>query len=267
MRDSMDAKKVCIELWSMANYHWYRKYVIRNCSAASSVRWDPEVALKMHYMDSDGCYRCAEFCWDVLRSNHPAAENAGTVAVIDGGRQRSDRNITTCTHDTIPQDALLLTRFRYCNVPPPYAEHTLKFEKQVIAVAFLSEGDGNAIGVLLEDGQCLFYGASASSKIAIAPTERHSPIQLSHSGYRQIAWPRENVLVGLRTHSQEEYVDVFNIADRTHSTIALPAPARRLFSADGETFVETVRGDVHQGRRPSRFSDKNIFTHLTTALA
>lgn len=76
-----------VQLWSMNNYHYYMKHEISYPAgvALTSMCWDPESPYSLHVTLDDGHYVNYEFCWDTYSSSSLSVENAGTVAVVDGG--------------------------------------------------------------------------------------------------------------------------------------------------------------------------------------
>ncbi|CAG8838792.1 25402_t:CDS:2, partial [Racocetra persica] len=138
-RETSNEVSSCVQLWYMNNYHWYLKQEILPPSTESitSVSWDPEIALILHYTTDSNNFRL-EFSWENLLANTISAENAATVAVIDG-----------CS--------IYLTPFRIMNIPPPMFAFSVQLDSPAVHVSFSPNNGGNDFAVLKANQEISFF--------------------------------------------------------------------------------------------------------------
>ncbi|KAF9975119.1 hypothetical protein BGZ73_001334 [Actinomortierella ambigua] len=177
----------CVQLWMMNNYHWYLKQEIlfnEEGGHVASVQWDVEAALTIHIVTENGSYQRHEYCWDHCVNEMHTPDNAGSVAVIDGAN-------------------LLLTPFKMMNVPPPMSAFSLKLPYAIQHVSFSTINGGDDMAVLLADQRLAFYSMDRS----VRPLQEPKLLGIVETALipstliRQIAWVREDTLIGLQYDS------------------------------------------------------------------
>ncbi|KAF9164239.1 hypothetical protein DFQ26_001667 [Actinomortierella ambigua] len=178
----------CVQLWMMNNYHWYLKQEIvfgeEGCHAAS-VQWDVEAALVIHIVTENGSYQRHDYCWDHFVNEMHSPENAGSVAVIDGAN-------------------LLLTPFKLMNVPPPMSAFSIKLPYAIQHVSFSTTNGGDDMAVLLADQRLAFLGGMDKSVRPLPEPRLLGIVETAivpSTLIRQIAWVREDTLIGLQYDS------------------------------------------------------------------
>ncbi|KAJ2735225.1 putative elongator complex protein 1 [Coemansia sp. BCRC 34962] len=177
-----DAPEVCVELWADRNYHWYLKQELRASSVPGGsvlrAAWDAEDPMRLHVTGSRAYVSVRlHAAPDVA---HVASEKSNAAAVVaDGAR-------------------LLYTPFRWANVPPPMALHTLDVPMPAAHVAFASFGHGNDFAVLLADRRTVvLYECGAAALQGNRPAERGRVSLGGGIVAHQIAWPSRSTLVCL----------------------------------------------------------------------
>ena len=190
-----------VQLWTVNNYYYYLKQELTFIKGAepTSVVWDPERPLSLHLILQNGHYRNYEFSWEVFSSSSLSSESSATVAVADGTN-------------------LLLTPFRFMNVPPPLSAFKIALPSTVSHLSFSPAPEmPNHFVALTSDFFAHFFGPNEK-----APKGRpslpvlYSSVKLGTNGgtiIRQLAWvspaflcyletgndvdPRKEVLVGV----------------------------------------------------------------------
>ena len=75
-----------VEIWSTANYHWYRKQVFTNCSAVCDMLWDVENPMRLYLARGEAtAVQKVDLAWCVERSASASNDGLAWVAVVDGG--------------------------------------------------------------------------------------------------------------------------------------------------------------------------------------
>ncbi|KAJ2461161.1 putative elongator complex protein 1 [Coemansia sp. RSA 2424] len=176
------APEVCVELWADRNYHWYLKQELRaSAMPGGSLRralWDAEDPMRLH-IAGNSSYIAVRLhaAPDVA---HVASEQSNAAAVVVDGAQ------------------LLYTPFRWANVPPPMALHTIQAPMPVAHAAFAGFGHGNDFAVLLADRRTVvLYECSSEALQGNCPVERGRVSIGADIIAHQIAWPRHDTLVCL----------------------------------------------------------------------
>ncbi|KAJ2831078.1 putative elongator complex protein 1 [Coemansia furcata] len=184
--------EVCVELWADRNYHWYLKQELRASAlpGGSLLRavWDGEDPMRLH-VAGDQTYVSVRLhaAPDVA---HVASEQSNAAAVVVDGAQ------------------LLYTPFRWANVPPPMALHTVDAPMPVAHVAFAAFGHGNDFAALLADRRTvLLYECGAEALQGNCPVEVGRVSLGADVVASQIAWPRRDALVCLGVGAKHEDVD------------------------------------------------------------
>ncbi|KAJ2709163.1 putative elongator complex protein 1, partial [Coemansia spiralis] len=175
-----DNGSVHVELWADKNYHWYLKQRIEPSLVGSIAHavWHPEEPLTMYLSGATAVVRMELHAAPAVARVASESSNAAAV-VVDGSR-------------------VLYTPFRYANVPPPMALHTLDVAQPVAHADFAAFGDGNDFCVLLADrASVVCYGCDKAERVAgAAAPQIQCTIQLGAGAWaRQIAWPRPGLLV------------------------------------------------------------------------
>ncbi|KAJ3023810.1 hypothetical protein HKX48_000944 [Thoreauomyces humboldtii] len=172
-----------VQLWTMANYHWYLKQEIRppaTDDAIAGLSWDPETPLRLHLLTTAGIYQRFEYCMDNFVATGLAHESPSTVAVVDGS-------------------SLLLTPFLHCNVPPPMSATVRSLSAPAAHVSFGPGSAGDDFAVLDCIGTLHFYESRSVRKPVAEPHLLGSVIlpKGPHETFRQILWITSNTAAGL----------------------------------------------------------------------
>ncbi|KAH6585500.1 hypothetical protein BASA50_001109 [Batrachochytrium salamandrivorans] len=169
-----------IQLWTTSNYHWYLKQEIRPTSKSDSyisMLWDDEVSTRLHLISADGEYRRFQFVAETFTSTSVSSENGSVVAVIDGAN-------------------VLLTPFRFNNVPPPMCHGKIVLPSPAKFIAFSPETPINCMAVLLAANTIQFWSDihKKAEDINLIGT-----LSLPNDAYyfRQFAWVKINTIVVL----------------------------------------------------------------------
>ncbi|KAJ2031248.1 putative elongator complex protein 1, partial [Coemansia sp. S610] len=209
------APEVCVELWADRNYHWYLKQELRASSLPGgsllSAAWDAEDPMRLHVAGAEAYVSVRlHAAADVA---HVASELSNAAAVVvDGAR-------------------LLYTPFRWANVPPPMALHSVDVPMPAVHVAFAAFGHGNDFAVLLADRRTvILYECAAESLQGNCPAERGRVSLGEGVVAHQIAWPGHSSLVclGLGAGGQQVAVavDLSDLPEPTLATRVLDGSAR-----------------------------------------
>ncbi|KAL1924120.1 uncharacterized protein VTP21DRAFT_7155 [Calcarisporiella thermophila] len=225
----------CVQLWTMNNYHWYLKQELCSDSSGAIVGllWDPEDALSLHIITQNGEYTRFNYCWDTFVSTSLGSRNSGHVAVIDGS-------------------SLLLTPFRYLNVPPPMSAFTVDLGSNAAHVAFGTTNDGDDIAVLTADHNILFFERTANIAPPAHPPKLLGKISLENISLaalpRQIAWVGRESIIFLQWNKEknQDFIVLVHLAWENGPSVkyfkryALPSPAIRIYhsAAYNDTLVE-----------------------------
>ncbi|XP_014219597.1 elongator complex protein 1 isoform X2 [Copidosoma floridanum] len=107
-----------IQLWAEKNYHWYLKQTITypKTIKVHHVIWGRQTQKDLMILTSKSSTTYT-FYWSTSHSRGKSLTDKAVVGVIDG-------------------NAVLVTCFRDCVVPPPMAQQTLEFKEPVNAISF-----------------------------------------------------------------------------------------------------------------------------------
>uniref|UniRef100_UPI003AAE985C elongator complex protein 1 n=2 Tax=Centroberyx gerrardi TaxID=166262 RepID=UPI003AAE985C len=186
-----------IQLWTVANFHWYLKQSLDfgrdSQNAPVCVAWDPERPLRLHLVTGGWTSLTYDWGWSTERSAGPDATDNANVAVIDG-------------------DKILVSTFRQCVVPPPMCSFDLQLTSPVNQVTFLCQPQRtNQLAALSADGQVSVYGRdpaepadkaaggfrTVSRPLVLQKTFRLAVLQPEPLALRQLLWLKEDLFVGL----------------------------------------------------------------------
>ncbi|KAJ3126221.1 hypothetical protein HK098_007777 [Nowakowskiella sp. JEL0407] len=118
-----------VQIYTTKNYKYYLKQQL-SFSSISSIFWDAEISTTLHifeYNNSNVNLHTLSLSLEINASTF--SESNGCIAVIDG-------------------KDLLLTPFKYTNIPPPMSHKMISFEYPIRSVSFY----GNDVIVLLCNG-------------------------------------------------------------------------------------------------------------------
>ncbi|RKP10459.1 IKI3 family-domain-containing protein [Thamnocephalis sphaerospora] len=136
-----------VQLWTTSNYKWSLKqtiYAAEQNVTLVDLHWDVEQPLILHLLTSDGQYHRYRYAWDISTSGARQASNAALLAMIDG-----------------PE--LLVTPFRYANVPPPLSAQQVNVGRSIDCVAFSDPRDGNDVAIVCR-GMVTFYNFASNAR-------------------------------------------------------------------------------------------------------
>ncbi|RKO84341.1 IKI3 family-domain-containing protein, partial [Blyttiomyces helicus] len=227
-------KSSAVQLWTTNNYYWYFKQEIRSpveSDLIAGVAWDPELALRLVVVTADGLYQRLDFCMDVFISATIAEGNPATVAVVDG------------------RD-LLLTPFKFQNVPPPMSALRLPLPSPAAHVAFGPTSAGDDMAVLLCDSTRPVRMPETLGSLSL--NDPTSPTR-----YRQLLFLDETTLATIHPALEGTGDDlaIFTLANPSSSTQSdrsivdqtrLPLPGRivRIHPASNAIIVQMLDGCV-----------------------
>ncbi|XP_022111138.1 elongator complex protein 1-like [Acanthaster planci] len=141
-RESGQAPRSYVQLWTVGNYHWYLKqsldFAVREGNRMAAVQWDPEHAHRLHVVMQSGRYLQYTWRWATNHSRGTDCSDGACVAVIDG-------------------DKILMTPFRAMVVPPPMSAYSIHLPKPVSQVCFAPPPNSNRMAALLNDGRVAIY--------------------------------------------------------------------------------------------------------------
>ncbi|CAD5114953.1 DgyrCDS3987 [Dimorphilus gyrociliatus] len=123
-----------VYLYTSSNYHWCLKQVINK--PVTKLIWDPEDAMILHIVTSNGDYVRYIWRWIISSSVN------GTCAVIDG-------------------DLLKVTNFQDAIIPPPMCSFIIKMENPVSMVCF---GDDDELLAVDCWGKVIIHSIKGSNK-------------------------------------------------------------------------------------------------------
>ncbi|XP_077589151.1 elongator complex protein 1 [Stigmatopora nigra] len=187
----------CLQLWTVANYHWYLKQSLDFGSDPSKaplcVSWDSEHSLRLHVVTRGWSYLSYEWGWTTERSPGTDASDRANVAVIDG-------------------DKILVTTFRQNVVPPPMCSFELQLKSPANQVTFLCEPQKtNHLAVLTAKGNVVVFredSAGEHDKVANGFKTVVSPLVLQKTysvsapqkmplSLRHLLWLQDNLFVAV----------------------------------------------------------------------
>ncbi|KAK9712591.1 putative elongator complex protein 1 [Basidiobolus ranarum] len=242
--ENRTVNKSCIQLWTMNNYHWYLKQEIGFDAIEGPIvqaSWDVESALRLHIFTHSGCYHQYNYCWDHFVSGGASANETGMAAVIDGS-------------------SLLLTPFKFLNVPPPMSAFEIECEYPVSNVSFCSGAHVNNFATLNTNGSISLY-ETPFSKTTSKPTVPRllgsfdTKEKLPCGTLKQIAWINPRAMVAIQSqigkqdslvlmHVQcEPEVTLLSVESiDSHTSII------RLYhnSVREEVLIESANGEIYQ---------------------
>ncbi|XP_061644154.1 elongator complex protein 1 isoform X2 [Phyllopteryx taeniolatus] len=140
----------CVQLWTVANFHWYLKQSLDfgtdPSQAPVCVCWDPERPLRLHLVTRGRTYLAYDWGWTTERSQWTGALDDADVAVIDG-------------------DKILVTSFRHSTVPPPMCSFELQLSSPVNQVTFLCQPQRtNQLAAFTANGNIAVYGQDSGGE-------------------------------------------------------------------------------------------------------
>ncbi|KAI0243687.1 putative elongator complex protein 1 [Massospora cicadina] len=231
-----------LQLWHMNNYFWYLKYELQVASvdavSLSEFVFDSESPLRLSLILSDGTYAAFEFGWFNLVSESTSSSTASLAAVVHG-------------------PTLLLTPFRYQNVPPPKSGFQLPADHPILHVAFSGFDGGNKTAALGADQRVRVFEFAAGD--FSKPPARSLTLALAGPtgppsvAYRQICFPAANVIYGLgySPDHRQDVVTRFEFLPETGAIVNvnwlhLSEPCIRLVLKPFSTSpaLQTFRGEV-----------------------
>ncbi|KAJ1912645.1 putative elongator complex protein 1, partial [Coemansia sp. S17] len=164
--------------------------------------WDGEDPMRLHIAGSRAYISVRlHAAPDVA---HVASEQSNAAAVVVDGAQ------------------LLYTPFRWANVPPPMALHTVDVDMPIAHVAFAGFGHGNDFAVLLADRRTVvLYECGAEALQGNCPVESGRVRLDADIIAHQIAWPRRDALVCLGTKHEagdQQIVTAVDLGDSSGSS-------------------------------------------------
>ncbi|XP_051907945.1 elongator complex protein 1 [Hippocampus zosterae] len=153
----------CVQLWTVANYHWYLKQSLDfgtdPSHAPECMCWDPERALRLHMATRNWIYLAYDWGWTTERSPGTDASDHANVAVIDG-------------------DKILVTTFRHSIVPPPMCSFELQLSSPVNQVTFLCQPQRtNQLAALTANGNITIYDQDSGGEPDKVPNEFRTMIR------------------------------------------------------------------------------------------
>lgn len=191
-----------VQIWSDKNYHWYLKYEISNIGDVSSMAWDSEDPLVLHIFTQNGKYWRYEFIWDIFGSFNLSESETSTIGVIDG-------------------EQLLITPFKFANIPPPMSFYQIQSPKNLTSCCFYENATELYCATLSQDNVIQIYQSFIEQKGLVNPTLLQQ-IDMSDSPFyiRQMTFLDDNILFCL-CYSENDQCDViirlyltnFNISD------------------------------------------------------
>lgn len=146
-----------VQLWSVNNYHWYLKQEFDQPTLAS-VRWHPENRHELLMAHQSGEVDRRTLVLDAAVSG----DQASCSAVIDGKR-------------------LLLTPFRYQNVPPPMASLTLDLPAVPVSTSWSDAGRTSFLTVLYALGRVQVWALRWSKSGSLPVPSVWADIQIDSS--------------------------------------------------------------------------------------
>ncbi|XP_061541466.1 elongator complex protein 1 isoform X2 [Phycodurus eques] len=140
----------CVQLWTVANFHWYLKQSLDfgtdPSQAPVCVCWDPERPLRLHLVTRGWTYLAYDWGWTTERSQWTDALDNADVAVIDG-------------------DKILVTSFKHSTVPPPMCSFELQLSSPVNQVTFLCQPQrANQLAAFTANGNIAVYGQDSGGE-------------------------------------------------------------------------------------------------------
>ncbi|KAL3973448.1 hypothetical protein ACER0C_024655 [Sarotherodon galilaeus] len=186
-----------IQLWTVANYHWYLKQSLEfgpdPQKAPVCVCWDPERPLRLHVVTRSWTSITYDWGWTTERSTGLDATDNASVAVIDG-------------------EKILVTTFRQCVVPPPMCSFELQLKSPVNQVTFLCQPEGtNQLAAFTADGQISIYTQDSGEKsdksadgfrvvshpLILQKSFRPAVLQDVPLALRQLLWLQDELFLGV----------------------------------------------------------------------
>nr|XP_061793334.1 elongator complex protein 1-like [Nerophis lumbriciformis] len=187
----------CLQLWTVANYHWYLKQSLDfgtdPSKAPVCVCWDPEHSLRLHLVTRGWTCLAYDWGWTTERSLGTDASDGANVAVIDG-------------------DKILVTTFRQNVVPPPMCSFELQLNSPVNQVTFLCQPQRtNHLVALTAKGNIVIFGQDSGSepekrangfKIVATPlvlqkTFSVAALQQAPLSLRHLLWLQDDLFVAI----------------------------------------------------------------------
>ncbi|XP_077387627.1 elongator complex protein 1 [Festucalex cinctus] len=189
----------CVQLWTVANYHWYLKQSLDFGTDPSQtpecVCWNPERPLRLHLATRGWRYLAYDWGWTTERSPGTDTSDHANVAVIDG-------------------DKILVTTFRQSMVPPPMCSFELQLSSPVNQVTFLCQPQKtNQLAALTANGNLSIYRQDSGEKPDNVANEFRTvvhPLVLQKSFsiaihqesplfLRHLLWLQDNLFVAVST--------------------------------------------------------------------
>uniref|UniRef100_A0A669B9M6 Elongator complex protein 1 n=1 Tax=Oreochromis niloticus TaxID=8128 RepID=A0A669B9M6_ORENI len=237
-----------IQLWTVANYHWYLKQSLEfgpdPQKAPVCVCWDPERPLRLHVVTRSWTSITYDWGWTTERSTGLDATDNASVAVIDG-------------------EKILVTTFRQCVVPPPMCSFELQLKSPVNQVTFLCQPEGtNQLAAFTADGQISVYTQVDGVVVSVVHSSQTGTValQLEDGRIRKLIWD-----------CQEPSVEDWQDSSGCSINFPVPCVQMALCSISGEEYLlgltersHLYAGDSELASSVSSFAICNDFLLITT---
>jgi elongator complex protein 1 len=251
-----------IQLWTVANYHWYLKQSVCIQGLGSLLAWHPEKSLVFANACPAGsvaettepeesldrpigmAHRLTiqECIFTVARGGLNPPHDDGAVAVIDGSTVK-------------------LTLFKQANVPPPMALYEIALDSNVIDVAF---DETSSQLVVLQQSNVTLFDLSSTTGISQAP-QRKAVAKLARNSSSAILFEALQVCLVNKDHVAillddgfRTAVSFFQLAQRSSNIlhfqeqVAMPRLINlgRVAGLGSGSFCQDVAGGFHTGLSP-----------------
>jgi elongator complex protein 1 len=185
-----------LQLWTMGNYHYYLKQeIIIGIVGSGQVNeiefvWDTERFNGLNIAYLGNIHSILLHLEALTSSVLTPIEPMGLVSVVDGSQ-------------------LLITPYKYKNVPPPMSAYQIPTQSQIQHVSYSTFNHGNDILVLLNDskvGLITFDGPKSTPALGSKFLDLNS-LDLPQINYRQITYPKKDEIY-LLGYSEDAMSDI-----------------------------------------------------------
>ena len=216
-----DETESYVELWSMANYHWYRKFVVSFSDAkVVQIGWSVQDPMCLLAITSKGEFHQMRFVFDIAHNQSRDVSSLASVAQVDGQQ-------------------ICVTPFKLANVPPPMSLFQVNVSAQIQHLSYF--GSKNDLILLTSESRLLLCAGER--------LDRHVTIDISAPGFsRQVGWPDETHVILLRHFESRDFLDIYELGAGRQviscESIELERPSMLLHANEGRAFLEYDDGSV-----------------------
>lgn len=216
-----------VEIWTMHNYHWYRKHVFSiKGQKVEQIGWSKKAGKKFFAIMDNGDYHVLSLHSQISCNSSLNMDSCASVSVIDAHK--------AC-----------VTPFTWANVPPPMSLFSVCLENQIHDICYMNQE--NDMAILSSDGKVYFFSGKKLEK-------KIGSIELLKGYSRQICFCSPDQICVLRHEDHRDFVDLItfessdiNVKVASYRTFSVEEPNLYLLTCiENRIYAETDTGNVYE---------------------